>query len=284
MKLTKITALAFFTAALIFTSCKKDNANAEEIAITVEAAENQATADNTDEDVIDLTEEAAARGNVLLDVPSGNNQPINNNYLGQCVIVTVTGSFPAKNIKIDFGTGCTDRFGNTRKGVINVVLTNFLFTPNAVATITFDNYFINNIKREGTITYTNKSTLGNPNKVWQRTVTNGKVTMPNGRYWLHTADITYTQTAGALTPNTVLDDVFNITGTRSTTNAAGKTRTATTLTALQKVIACRYITQGTLQLQGTNHTAVLDFGDGTCDNKATISINGRPERNIILPR
>jgi hypothetical protein len=37
-----------------------------------------------------------------------------------------------------------------------------------------------------------------------------------------------------------------------------------------------------LQVQGTNHTAIVNFGNGTCDNLATISIDGRPERTIRL--
>jgi hypothetical protein len=54
------------------------------------------------------------------------------------------------------------------------------------------------------------------------------------------------------------------------------------LEALQKKTACANIDKGKLRVDGPNHYAIIDFGDGTCDNLATISIDGRPARTIIL--
>ena len=80
-----------------------------------------------------------------------------------------------------------------------------------------------------------------------------------------------------------MDDIFLITGNASVTNAAGARRTATILSALQKKYICRNIDKGSIKFQGPNHIAVLDYGNGECDNIATISINGRPSRTITLP-
>ena len=90
-----------------------------------------------------------------------------------------------------------------------------------------------------------------------------------------------TQTAGVGTL-TLLDDIFSITGNHSVTNSAGRTRDCTVLEALQKKTACSNIDKGKLKVQGPNHFALIDFGDGTCDNLATISIDGRAPRTIIL--
>ena len=79
-----------------------------------------------------------------------------------------------------------------------------------------------------------------------------------------------------------MDDVFSITGSHTVTNAAGKTRTATVLEALQKKTICDNIDKGKVRIDGPNHYAVIDFGDGTCDRIATISINGKPQRTILL--
>jgi hypothetical protein len=51
---------------------------------------------------------------------------------------------------------------------------------------------------------------------------------------------------------------------------------------LQKKTICDNIDKGTYQIQGPNHVAVIDFGDGTCDNQASISIDGRPARQFTL--
>ncbi len=282
MKKVKILGWALVAAVTFsLTSCKKDGENLAEIETTFEASETQAVADNVDQDVIDVTEEAGARNSVLGATPPGGSFTTND-LLGNCVVVTVTGNFPAKNIKIDFGTGCTNRQGVTRKGVINVLLTDMMQNSGSVATITFDNYFVNDIKKEGTITHTNTTVAGSGTRSWTRVVTNGKVTLPTGKFWQHSANISVTQTAGVNTPLTFLDDVFTISGTRSVTNQNGKTRTSTTQTALQKKAICRYFDSGVLKVEGPNHTAIINFGDGNCDNSATISIDGRPARTIVL--
>jgi hypothetical protein len=272
---------SFVLLAISFTSCKKDNtANIEEIETTFELSGNQAVADNLNQDAVDVIEEAAGRNNLLGQTASGIITT--NNWLAPCAVITITGNFPTKNIKIDFGTGCLSPNGVFRKGIINVVLTDSIRNTGSTATVTLDNYYVNGYKKEGTITWTNTTVQGSNTRSWNRTVTNGKITAPSGNYWLHTANITFVQTAGVNTPLNITDDVYEITGARTVTNAAGKTRTSTTQTALQKKTACNNIDKGILSVQGPNHIALIDFGDGTCDNVATISIDGRPARTIVL--
>jgi hypothetical protein len=271
--------LAFVVA---FSSCKKNNETAtEEIETTFELSAHQAVADNLTQDAGDVLEEAAARNNLLGSTPSGSTTTTNN-WLPPCVIITVTGSFPAKNIKIDFGTGCTSPNGIFRKGIINVVLTDSLRKTGSVATVTFDNYYVNSFKKEGIITWTNTTATGSGTRSWNRKVTDGKITAADGKYWLHTSNLDITQTAGISTPLDITDDVFLLSGTRTVTNAAGKSRTGTTQTPLQKKTNCNNIDQGILKIEGPNHYALIDFGNGTCDKLATISIDGRTARTIIL--
>jgi len=272
--------IAFFAFGLA--SCKKTNSGTtvDEIETTFDLSSKQAVSDNLTQDDNDILDEVVTSNDL-----SGNytlGPVVISNVLGGCATVTVTGNFPAKNIKIDFGTGCTNAAGVTRKGIINIVLTDSLRKSGSTATVTFSNYYINNYKKEGTITWTNTTIAGSGIPSWNRKVQNGKITAPNGDYWLHTADINISLIAGASTPNNLTDDIYNISGTRTVTNPAGKTRTSTTLTALQKKTACSNIDKGTLQVQGPNHIAVIDFGDGTCDNLATISINGSAPRTILL--
>lgn len=284
MKTRNLTFLLAALVALTFVSCRKDRADKiDEIETTFELSESQAVSDNLNQDAGDVLEEAAARENLLgadgATTICGVPAPA---WIGTCAVVTVTGSFPAKSIKIDFGTGCTSPNGVTRKGVINIVLTDSVRKPGSVATVTFDNYYVNQFKKEGTIVRTNTTVAGSNTRSHNRTVTNGKITGPTGKVWQHASNINITQTAGVNTPCDLSDDVYTLDGTRTVTNAQGKTRTSTTQTPLQKKRSCANIDQGILKVQGTNHFAVIDFGNGNCDNQATISVDGRPARTIFL--
>jgi hypothetical protein len=277
LKLLVVAAITFSLA-----SCKKDRAAAiDEIETTFEASENQAKSDNLSQDAGDVMEEAAARHG-LLGSANGCGNPNTMNWIGACATITVTGSFPAKNIKIDFGTGCTSPNGVVRKGIMNILLTDSVRTPGSKATVTFDNFYVNGFRKEGTIVRTNTTVAGSNTRSHNRTVTDGKITSPAGKYWLHSCNLDITQTGGVNTPCDITDDVYQLSGTRSTTNAEGKTRTGTTQTPLQKKTICSNIDQGILKIQGPNHYAIIDFGNGNCDNQATISIDGRPTRNITL--
>ncbi len=270
---------AAITLAIGFNSCKKaDNSSSDEIETTFELSGDQAIADNLSEDANDMFMQVAVEQNVA----GGNFAPGTGGTVDNfipCATVTVTPQtgFP-KTIVIDFGTACVFN-GVTRSGKINIVITDSVRKPGSQATMTFTNYFVNFYKVEGNIVWTNTSTPGT--RSWTRVTTNGKITAPNGNYWLHSGTKAVTQIAGVSTP-TWIDDEFTITGNHTVTNAAGRTRTGTILTALHKKTACSNIDQGTLKVEGPNHYAIIDFGNGTCDNLATISIDGRPPRTIIL--
>ncbi len=274
----------FFIAAIITlcaTACRKNKAETiDEVQTTFELSSDQAIADNLTQDANDVLTEAVLDNNLIGGRPSEATQTTG---ILSCATITVTGSFPAKNILIDFGTtGCTSNNGVTRKGKINVVLTDSLRKTGSKATLTFDGYYINNFKKEGTIVWTNTTIQGAGNRSWNRVVTNGKITNPAGKYWLHTSTVDIVQTAGVNTVLNLLDDVYQLTGTRTVTNDAGKTRTSTTQTPLQKKAICSNIDQGILKVQGPNHFALIDYGNGTCDNIATVSIDGNTPITVTL--
>ena len=272
-----LVAITLVSFAFSFNSCKKNDA-ADEMETTFELSGDQAIADNLTEDANDVFMEVAIDNNL-----AGNlvPDPIITNNIIPCATITITpaSGFP-KTILIDFGVSCTDQRGNTRSGKIRIVLSDSVRKTNSTAVMTFENYFVNSYKKEGTITWTNTSTPGT--RSWTRRTENGKVTAPDNRYWLHSGIRYVVQTAGVNTPMNLLDDIYSITGTHSVTNSSGKTRDCNVLDALQKKTACHNIDKGTLKVQGPNHYAIINFGDGTCDNLATISIDGRPARTIIL--
>ena len=222
--------------------------------------------------MMQVAEEKEITGNRL-------SSPTDISFLCATVTVTPFSGFP-KTVVIDFGTGCTAPNGIRRSGIIRMVISDSLRRPGSKVVMTFENYFINAFKKEAKITWTNNST--SITRSWRRQVTDGKITAPGGRYWLHSSLKEIVQTDGLTTPRIPFDDIFIITGTGSVTNANGITRTSSITEPLQKKVNCRFIDRGRIRFQGPNHFALLDFGNGTCDNAATISIDGNPPRSITL--
>jgi hypothetical protein len=282
MKFTFLLPAVIAISTISFSSCKKASTITEdltEIETTFDLASKGGIAENLTQDAQQALSEAALENNIA---GYGTQGGAGTEGVLGCAIVTVTpasatSAFP-KNIVIDFGTTGSCR---NRTGKINIVLTDSLRRSGSVATMTFINYVVGNYKKEGTVTWTNTSTPSV--KSWNRTCVGGKITnVSTSAFWLHEGQQTIVQTAGNNTPIDITDDVFSITGGRTTTNSANVTRVGTILTALQKKTACDNIDKGTYKIQGPNHVAIINFGDGTCDNIATISIDGRPERTFLL--
>ena len=269
-------AFAMLSLAIGFNSCKKDKESvAEEFETTFEISGDQAVTNNLSQDAEDVFLEVAQDNNI-----AGNFAPEPVNNIIPCATVTITPAtgFP-KTIVIDFGTSCTHN-GITRSGKINVTLTDSVRKPGSIATMTFTNYFVNLYKIEGTYRWTNTSTANT--RSWDRVTIGGKITAPNGKYWNHEGSRSVTQTAGLGTP-TPTDDIFSVfPGTHTVTNSSNLSRTCTILEALQRKVSCANIDKGKIKVQGPNHYATIDFGDGTCDNLALLSIDGRTPRTIIL--
>jgi hypothetical protein len=277
--LTAALATMLLTGSLI--SCKKqevtDNSSLE-YETTFELSSNQAIADNLTEDANNAFMEAAANKNLL----GGGLQQVTTSNLLACASISVApaNGFP-KTIIIDFGNGsCTAANGIIRKGKINITLTDSVRKTGSKAIMTFTNYFANNFKKEGTVTWMNTSSP--VARSWQRKVENGKVTASDGKYWLHNGTRDVVQINGTNTHHTLLDDIYLITGNQTITNAAGKTRDCFITEALQKKTSCDNIGSGKLKVQGINHNAIINFGEGDCDKLATISIDGQAPRTITL--
>lgn len=277
MKVLKFSfTLLVVSLTLLNSSCKKLSSNAEEIETTFDLAGKQAIGENLTEDLNNIL--TSATDSVGL---SGSREYGTDNYLPSCATITVSGIFPNKMIMIDFGDSCRNSNGIVRSGMLHITLTDSIRRPGSSATVTFENYKVNGYKKEGgSVTWTNTSTPGS--KSWHRVASNIKITSPNGNYWTHNSDKTITQITGVLTSSNY-DDEYIITGTGTTTNASGESRTSEITSALHKKILCGYIDQGIVRYQSTNHYALLNFGDGNCDNAATISIDGNTPRTITLP-
>ena len=273
LKLSTLIAGLLIGLAVMLHSCKKDKE--EETNNTQTEAAELSVANNIAETMYDDVFNV-----VLLDGQSNNVAGRGNS----CATVTLNNSDPdtyPKIMTLDFGPGCTGFDGLTRKGKIIATLSGRIRTAGTSITISFDNYSVNDFKLEGEFSITNNS--GNNGLSFTTQTTNGKLTYPGGTlFYTHSGNHTLTQTAGAGTPS-FLDDSFSLTGSGTTTSSLGNSLTVNITTALVKKATCANVVSGIEQFTYNNINGTLDFGDGSCDNQALLTI-GSYHQTVTLPR
>lgn len=287
-------AMAGIFFAVLFSACKKDNSGSSQPVKDEEAAtisKENAVADAEYDDVTEIgyaagadMETAAENGRV-----SGASRikisveiMIDLQFkLGPCAQVTVSpddDTYP-KTVTINYGTGCLCRDGKVRKGTITLTYSAPLRQPGAELNIVLNNFFVNNVKVEGTATVKNLTAAGV--RKYSVTVKDGKVTWPNGRSFTYAGARVVTQTAGNATL-TVRDDVYSIEASSEVHYSNGITVTKKTGTPLIKPITCPYLVSGTLITTINSNTFTIDFGTGSCDKKALL-ITASGQIEITLP-
>ncbi len=304
MKLNLISKFAGFlalTGVIAFSSCKKDaSVNQSEdtpgVIAAKDATQDDAVAEAQYDDVFNITMgiQASDAGEDIgigtgVDViyqnttnPDGTNAvqtPVPAPCFTILVIPNTSHVFP-KTVTIDFGSGCMGRDGKLRKGKIISIYTGPMFIPGSKCSTTFEDYYVDSFKIEGKHSVENTSTSNQ--KQWTVRVIDGKITNTNiGDWKMWSSTKTHTQVEGNGTPLYPLDDVFKITGSATGSSSNGNSWTALITEPLVKKIGCRWIVKGMVRITKNNDKAELNYGNGSCDNKAIIIINGI-SYNIIL--
>ncbi len=203
----------------------------------------------------------------------------------RCVEIKISpldpGVFP-KTVVMNFGTGCTGPDGKVRKGKVITVYTQRLVVPGAEATTRFDGYYVNGNKIEGVHITKNESTSAV--RIITRVVREAKITRPNGDYVKWGGKHTNTQVEGLGTPGFQRDDVFTITGGAEGERKIGDKIvkwSRVIVSPVYKAVACKWPSKGEVRITRNDLKALLNFGNGDCDNKATVTVNGRT-RDITL--
>ncbi len=260
--------------ALTFFACKKDNANTDDADIT--SVEENAQADevfsDTFTDVSTVETEYPDLFNAAGEtkIQSDNSNP---SISTTCATITVApeGNVWPKAVTFYFGeNGCTGNNSNvTRKGKIIAVFTKSFKEAGSVITITFENYFVNDHKIEGTKTITNNGINAAGHPEFTINVSKSKISSTTRTFsWNSNRTIEWIK-------GTNMDDSFSITGSANGANSKGKEFTVSITKPLIKKTGCRFIVAGILEIKPADRLArVLDYGNGNCDDKAIVTVNG----------
>jgi hypothetical protein len=279
----KLFLVAIAAMSLIMFSCnKQDNLiSTEDEAIIANDAAAEAIIETADYEV-DLY--SGSEASILL--VSGTTKttacPFLGRYvIGQCPEITIEktdGGFPI-TITLNYGDGVELINGTIIKGTVVIFISAAPRTAGAYRTVTFNDFYIDNIKITGTRTIT---FIAGIEGIGFTVVGDMLITFPNGTYIERDTEKTRLFVEGFDTPALLSDDKFQMTGFTSSVSSEGYSFSATITEPLIRVGTCRFIVQGVVVFtRNDNLMAELNYGDGTCDDIATITKDGET-RQITL--
>jgi hypothetical protein len=279
---TKVFLMILALAVFSFSSCNKDTNPIEPV--SAELVDDDAVTALAFDDVFNTVDNATIIMENLIGTGKGDLES-EVTLADSCPVITITnpatGVFP-KTITIDYGTGCTGFNGSTRKGKIIITVSDRRYVLNATRTVTFDNYYFNLIKMEGTKELKNLGLNSNKNMVFSIKLTGGKLTLPDGKTIERSFEHQREFVAGWNTPKNIWDDECMISGIATGKNINGISYTNTIITALHWKRVCEFLVSGSIKFERTGvDPVVLDYGKGECDAIATLT-RGEETKQVTL--
>lgn len=181
-----------------------------------------------------------------------------------------------KNIKVDYGNSniiCPD--GVKRRGIINLETTGFYHETGTEINVSFQDFFHNDYKVEGSMLVVNTGRNDNDNLVYTLKVTEGKITSPQDKILYFEENTSREWAGGEDTVFEPCDDNYFITGTQEGISSDSLEYSLTVQQKLDVMVCCKYIRAGVLKISITGILPFsVDFGDGECDANAVAIING----------
>lgn len=194
-----------------------------------------------------------------------------------CLTVTIhpnnTGEFWPRSWTLDWGTeNCECFLGNTKRGKINVNLSDWWRNEGSLREITFDDFYMNDNKMEGVKTILNTGLNENDNLTFTKKVIDAKLTYPDESVISWNCEKYSEQVEGGAT-FLFADDVWSVTGSGSGINLDGKAFTMEITSALIYNNGCFYPVSGIVEISTEGEELkVIDYGNGECDNIATTKV------------
>lgn len=258
---------------------KDDNSCIKEDAPETQSTDDHNTMQREYDDILSTVEDVMKDYNDEMDKSGSQFQPSVSDT--SCATVTLDTTYSTNGAKgritIDFGTtNCIGLDGRSRRGKIHVDYTGRYRTVGTVITTTFEDFHVNDNKIEGTKTVTTQS-----REVYNVSVTGAKITFTDASTITWESERTRTWVGGNDTTLAdmlnIWNDVYEISGTASGTGRFGRTFTVSidqvTIKLQCWLSAIFHPVSGTITVSPQDlDDRVVDYGDGTCDKKGTITI------------
>lgn len=264
--------LSVFVLSLMLTSCSKDEPAATDTTtdLNLEHSTEVAQTDQTLDATFNIMDIAYAE----IEEDAGRSVSL----FPSCVTIIISNQGGVTFVTLDFGLGCTLNNGAVVSGLIH-----FTYGPVQAGTVTItyslENFVHNDraVEGGGSLFRERNNAGGNP----QHTVNHDLViTFPSGMV----AEVDGTREAvwiEGVGSGVWSDNVFSVTGNRSIELSTGFSHYAIVTEALRKEASCPFVVSGMLDIIHNGTEGVLNYGDGTCDNLAILTVNG-VDYTIIL--
>lgn len=187
-----------------------------------------------------------------------------------CATISVENASNEIIIVLDFGEECVTEKENVLAGKIIITLNYEIQNGSLMTTRTYDDFFFNDKKMEGTVSRQRYASVGgsNPYSTAQKDI---KIIWEDDSYMTMTATKTREWIEGY--DNMIWsDNVYLVTGESSFQKSEGNSRSVEIITPLRREMACKFFVSGTLSITNNKGNALLDYGDGTCDDLAYLTV------------
>ena len=274
MKTNSILKLTVLFAVILFASCTKDN-NDLANAFTTEDLQTNAKLDQVANDLSDIIDDQYFTEN-----PTGKSiAPLEINSLPPCATVTRTFNATSWTRTINFGTtGCAMPNGAILRGIVRVTGSLPYTRTNYVISYSFDGFYYNDFLVQGNRTITRSfGTSTYQTAVHPINVMDMNMTFTNSRGIFTRVGTRTRECVEGFDSVIWTDNVYVVTGNWTTTFPNGNihSNAISNTTPIRIRLNCDYrVVSGIVNITRPNHTAVLNYGTGACDNEATISIDG----------
>ena len=190
-------------------------------------------------------------------------------------------------ITIDFGDGCECPNGVVKKGKIIIEYDGRMHEVGSFRKVTLEDFYIDSLHVEGVRTLTNVTEETNADNSWSfnATIVGGKITLPDGSFATREAD--HARTVFLFEDWT--ESYATLDGSATGVLFNGNEYEISILETLIFKRGCRdgRIVQpvdGIKQIIVGDRTAVIDYGEGDCDNLVRVDVNGNSFNRILRPR
>ncbi len=274
MKRISLLVLLIFSIT-IFQNCKKDSKeDASQEQVTQDDAKYVIETDKLSDDLAGIIDISAFDN-------TSNRNANNNPNLPSCVSYTIDRtSLGHVDITLIFdANGCTIH-NRVYRGTVTIARDYDFTNQTFSGSIVFTDLYVDDIHVEGSSTFTHvhANSAGHPQSTYDYdynfTFPNGDVAQRDGhkvREW--------SEGYNTPTPN---DNVFLVTGNAHILRRNGVELEAEVTTPLRREFACPYFVSGTMNISKNGQTAVLDFGNGNCDDEATLTLSNGQVLTIHL--
>lgn len=262
-----------FAVLLITTSCDTNDSisDTESAALMQSEAADILEIENIEESIDDLIESLSFDLDQV-DLLKSNNSKlyVNPRKIPECATISASISDKTIIITLDFGAACQTEFENVLGGKIHIQIVHNADEGKMMIEHTFEDFTFNEKQLEGTVTKERNRRV-NATPSYSIIHKELKITWENDSFSLIKSD-RKREWIGGFDNQIWSDNVYLVTGNSKITRKNGKTKTILITEALRREAFCKNIVSGKLEITKDDTSSILDYGEGECDDLATLTI------------